>query len=84
MRYERTLAIAGRLEKLVEMIRTGEYGTPALAEKLGVSDQTIYRDILYLRQHGYKINATKHSSGWTYGIIADPETASTRNREAEA
>jgi biotin operon repressor len=81
MRYERSLAIAGRLEKLVEMIRTGEYGTPALAEKLGVSDQTIYRDILYLRQHGYTINATKHSSGWTYGLTADPEAAAQRISE---
>lgn len=83
MRYERSLAIAGRLEKLVELIRTGGYGTPALAEKLGVSDQTIYRDILYLRQHGYTIDSTKHSAGWTYGLIAGPETAATRTREAE-
>jgi DeoR/GlpR family transcriptional regulator of sugar metabolism len=75
MRYERSFAIAGRHGKLIELIRTGEFSTPALAEKLSVSEQTVYRDVLFLKQRGYVIRAVKHSAGWAYHLLAEPTTA---------
>jgi biotin operon repressor len=65
------MAVAGRLERLIELTRTGAYSSPALAKKLGVSEQTIYRDILYLKQNGHTIHATKHSSGWAYVLTSE-------------
>ena len=72
MRYERSLAIAGRLEKLIDLIRAGSYSTPMLAGKLGVSEQTVYRDILHLKQRGYSIRSDKHPTGWAYRFLSDP------------
>ena len=76
MRYERALAISERHERLIDLIRTGEYSTPALAEKLGVSEQTIYRDIDHLKNSGYSIRSQKHSGGWAYHLLAKPSTTS--------
>ena len=76
MRYERSLAIANRHYKLIELIRSGEFSSPALAQKLDVSEQTIYRDIDYLKQHGYFIRSAKHADGWAYHLLAKPETVS--------
>ena len=72
MRYERSLAITDRLGKLIDLIRTGSYSTPTLASKLGVSEQTVYRDILHLKQRGYAIRSDKHPTGWAYRIVSDP------------
>ncbi|MHC5540637.1 HTH domain-containing protein [Singulisphaera rosea] len=74
MRYERSLAVAGRLESLLELVRAGGYSTPAIAAKLEVCDQTVYRDILFLKQRGYKIRSRKHSSGWAYELFDEPGT----------
>ena len=76
MRYERALAISERHERLIELIRTGEYSTPALAEKLGVSEQTIYRDIDHMKKSGYSIRSQKHANGWAYHLLAEPATVS--------
>ena len=56
MRYERFRAIGDRHGKLIELIRTGEYSTPFLAETLDCSEQTIYRDIEFLKEQGYSIS----------------------------
>jgi hypothetical protein len=40
MRYEHYLAIASWHERLIDLIRSGEFSSPDLAEKLGVSEQT--------------------------------------------
>jgi len=72
MRYERSLAVADRLENLIGLVRTGTYSTPAIAQKLGVCEQTVYRDILSLKQRGYAIRSTKKSSGWAYRLEAEP------------
>jgi biotin operon repressor len=74
MRYERSLAIASRHDNLIELIRSGEFSSPALAEKLAVSEQTIYRDIDFLKQHGYSIQSVKHADGWAYELLAEPAT----------
>ena len=76
MRYEKSLAIASRHDKLIELIRSGEFSSPDLAQKLDVSEQTIYRDIDFLKQRGYSIRSEKHADGWAYHLLAGPATVS--------
>jgi biotin operon repressor len=74
MRYERSLAVTNRLERLAEFIRMGDYSTPALAIKLAVSEQTVYRDIMFLKRRGYQIRSVKLSAGWAYRLLSEPAT----------
>jgi biotin operon repressor len=76
MRYGRSLAITGRHHRLIELIRAGEFSSPALAKRLKVSEQTIYRDIDFLKQRGYSIRSKRHSDGWAYHLLAQPTTIS--------
>ena len=76
MRYERSLAIASRHDRLIKLIRSGEYSSPSLAEKLEVSEQTIYRDIDFLKKRGYSIRSEKHADGWAYHLLDEPATIS--------
>lgn len=76
MRYERALAISNRHDRLIEMIRLGEFSSPDLAQQLQVSEQTIYRDIDYLKQRGYTIRSEKHAGGWAYHLLAEPVAVS--------
>lgn len=80
MRYTRSLAIASRHDRLVELIRSGEFSSPDLALKLAVSEQTIYRDIDFLKQSGYSIQSEKHADGWAYHLLAEPATVSNGTR----
>ncbi|HUY92691.1 MAG TPA: HTH domain-containing protein [Pirellulales bacterium] len=75
MRYERALAIADRHDKLIELVRSGAYSSSGLAEKLEVSEQTIYRDIDFLKQRGFSIRSERHADGWAYHLLAEPATA---------
>ena len=74
MRYERFRAIGDRHGKLIELIRTGEYSTPFLAEQLDCSEQTIYRDIEFLKEQGYSICAVRLAKGWAYKLLGEPAT----------
>jgi biotin operon repressor len=76
MRYERALAISERHEHLIDLIRTGVFSTPSLAENLGVSEQTIYRDIDHLKRNGYLIRSQKHTDGWAYHLLGEPAKVS--------
>jgi predicted DNA-binding transcriptional regulator YafY len=78
MRYERALAIADRHEKLIELINSGAYSSRELAEKLDVSEQTIYRDINFFKQRGLSIRSEKHADGWAYHLLAKPTTVPDR------
>jgi DeoR/GlpR family transcriptional regulator of sugar metabolism len=69
MRYERSLAINKRHKDLLALIRGGAHSSPYLAEELGVSEQTIYRDILFLKKQGYIIKAVKLSVNWAYKLL---------------
>jgi transposase len=66
MRYQHSLAIHERLETVLRLIRTGEYSTPALAEKVGVSIPTISRIVAVLRKRGHDIRAENKGKGWRY------------------
>lgn len=70
MRYERTTAISGRHEKLLELIQVGNHSTRSLADQLDVSKPTISRDIEFLRDRGYQIKAMRVDRRWAYRIIA--------------
>lgn len=76
MRYKRALAIPGRLDRLIELIRTGAYSSFDLAKKLKVSEQTVYRDIGHLKATGYDICSKKHTTGWAYHLNTEPATTS--------
>lgn len=76
MRYERAHAITDRHDRLISLIRTGNYSTPSLAEILGVSEQTIYRDIDHLKKCGFSIRSQKHADGWAYHLLAEPSKVS--------
>lgn len=69
MRYDRSLAIAERHSKLVDLIRSGAFASHELAKKLKVSEQTIYRDIDFLKQRGFSIRPQKHTDGWAYHLL---------------
>jgi biotin operon repressor len=79
MRYGRSLAIASRHDRLIELIRSGEFSSPDLATKLEVSEQTIYRDIDFLKQRGYSIRSKKHANGWAYHLLVTPTTVTKGN-----
>ncbi len=81
MRYERALAIAARLDKLIEIIRVDNLSSPELAKKLGVSEQTIYRDIDFLKECGYSIRSKKNATGWGYRLLAEPATGSNAKKK---
>ena len=71
MRYARSLAITRRLDDLLALIKRGDHSSPALAQKLGVSEQTVYRDILCLKRQGHRIRSVKLSANWAYQILRE-------------
>ena len=72
MRYQRSLAIASRHDKLIGLIRAGEFSSPNLAQELHVSEQTIYRDIESLKERGYSIRSVRLAKGWAYKLLGAP------------
>lgn len=74
MRYERSFAVTGRLETLLDLIRTGQYSTPVIATKLVVCEQTIYRDVLFLKQRGHPIRSRKISGRWVYELLSESDS----------
>lgn len=72
MLYERILAISARHQKLLDLIRSGEPSATDLAEILGVSEQTVYRDINSLKDRGYSVRSVKSRRTWFYKLPAEP------------
>lgn len=68
MRYERSVAINKRHDDLLALIRLGTLSSPMLAEKLGVSEQTVYRDILFLKRQGHAIQSVRLPENWAYQL----------------
>jgi biotin operon repressor len=75
MRYERSLAVTKRLADLLALIRAGIYSSHAIAGKLGVSEQTVYRDILCLKQQGHSVRSVKLATNWAYQLANNSELA---------
>jgi biotin operon repressor len=72
MLYQRSLDIERRLETVLELIRSGEYSTPRIAEFLGVSIPTVSRDVTALRERGYAIRSERMGEGWRYVLGREP------------
>ena len=83
MRYQRSLEIEQRLDVVLELIRSGNYSTPALAEKVGVSIPTISRSVEALRERGHNIKAVNGPNGWRYTIIPAEPSADAPNDRPE-
>jgi len=87
MLYERSFSIEKRLQDVLELVRSGRYSTPAIAEKLGVSVPTVSRDVTALRERGHDIRAERHGDSWRYVLgSSEPEqrTLETRTRSRRA
>jgi DeoR/GlpR family transcriptional regulator of sugar metabolism len=83
MRYERLAAISNRHQRLMALIRQGSFSSPRLAVELRVSEQTVYRDILFLRHQGHAIKSVRLAFSWAYQLTpasADAPPAETRTR----
>jgi biotin operon repressor len=64
--YERSLGIEQRLQSVLDLVRSGRYSTPVIAEKLGVSVPTVSRDVTALRERGHDIRAERRGDGWRF------------------
>jgi len=69
MPYERSFAIERRLQQVLDLIRSGRYSTPDIAEALGVSVPTVSRDVTALRHRGHGIRSERHEGTWRYVIL---------------
>jgi predicted DNA-binding transcriptional regulator YafY len=86
MLYQRSLEIENRLGSVLQLIRRGNYSTPKLAEKLGVSIPTVSRDVTALRQRGHDIRSTRTNDGWCFVLESKkpPTTAIATNSKLKA
>lgn len=78
MLYARSLEIEQRLDHVLQLIRTGRYSTPMLAEEVGVSIPTISRCVCALRERGHNIRSEKHGTNWCY-VFVRPQKAPAPN-----
>lgn len=69
MRFKRTLTIPKRQRELLRLVGIGDYSASQLAQALHVSEPTINRDILFLRQNGHSIVSVRNQSGWAYRLV---------------
>lgn len=69
MRYERSSAISNRHRLLLDLIQQGDHSTRSLAEELEVSEPTVSRDIEFLRDQGYEIQAIRVDRKWAYRVV---------------
>ena len=74
LRYDRSIAITKRHDALLELIRSGTYSCPKLAEELAVSLPTVSRDIVFLRRQGYGIQSVRRPAGWAYQLTRTPSS----------
>jgi biotin operon repressor len=81
MRYERFETISKRHEKLLTLIRQGAHSSPHLARALGVSEQTVYRDVLFLKRQGYYIKSVRLPSNWAYRMVPPSSGQSQRSHK---
>jgi DNA-binding MarR family transcriptional regulator len=78
--YRRSQEIERRLTSLVDLIRSGKYGTPALAAQLRISPPTVSRCLSALRQRGYVIRAVKEDDRWAYEITRESRSKAANER----
>lgn len=69
MRYDRSIAISKRHLQLLTLVGRGKLACGELARKLGVSEQTVYRDILFLKRQGHPIRSIRLADRWAYRCV---------------
>ena len=79
MRYHQTLAISERHDALLSLVHEGTFSSPGLAKKLGVSEPTIHRDILFLRSQGHRIESVRLASGWAFRLMSGDSVATPKS-----
>lgn len=52
-----------RRERLLNILHREPTTVPAVAQRFGVSERTIYRDVVYLRREGHDVQATPGPGG---------------------
>jgi biotin operon repressor len=78
MLYQRSLEIEQRLQTVLELVETGKYSTPLLANELGVSVPTVSRDVTALRERGHDIQSQRLPDGsWRYRLS---QTSTSRHK----
>lgn len=70
--YRRSAQIENRLQALIQLIRKGKFSTPRLATVLKVSEPTISRSLMALRERGYSIRAVNDAGNWAYELAGEP------------
>jgi DNA-binding MarR family transcriptional regulator len=70
MLYQQSLEIESRLQVVLDLIRSGRYSTPILAEELRVSIPTVSRAVTALRERGHDIRAERGAKGWRYVLVS--------------
>lgn len=68
MFYQRSMEIEVRLQAVLNMIRAGEFSTPAISAELGVSVPTVSRAVQALRNRGHRIRSVRSGGGWRFVI----------------
>ncbi len=69
MLYQQAFEIEQRLNATLQLIRTGRYSTPKLAQALRVSIPTVSRCVQALRERGHDIRAARRADGWSYVLV---------------
>ncbi len=72
MLYQRSLDIEQRLQTVLRLIRSGDFSTPMIAERTGVSIPTVSRDVTALRERGYDIRSERKNEGWRFILAPAP------------
>lgn len=76
MHYQRSLEIELRLQAVLRLVETGDYSTPLLAKKLGVSIPTVSRDVTALRGRGHNVRSFRQADGsWRFTIVPSQSRA---------
>jgi biotin operon repressor len=86
MLYQRSLDIEQRLQMVLRLIRSGDFSTPMIAERVGVSIPTVSRDVTALRERGYDIRSKRKGGAWRFVLAPAPSKIppSSRHVLAEA
>jgi predicted DNA-binding transcriptional regulator YafY len=83
MLYQRSLDIERRLETVLQLIRSGGYSTPRIAEQVGVSIPTVSRDVTALRERGHDIRSERKNDSWRYVLAGEKTSVLEPRRYAE-
>ena len=66
MQYRKYLEIEQRLDKVLKLIRRGQFSATATRAELGVPVPTISRCVQPWRERGHEIRSEAGDGGWRY------------------